>query len=218
MLYANSYLLCCSCSSFYRVLWDDLHLWPPKFSWTIKEQPVSDKKVSGTLPTLTISLSTPFLSFYPQTPLPVKWQPSKTNTRTRPLETWPVVTQWTSSLESEWHGPSPPCTGRVKENSSRSRRAPLLFPSPSSQSWHCCPLPFFFIAVDPPCPGASWVAREPPSCLLCFCSSRSGSSTSCCPLWRHIAMCLASNNEKGKCTSRCITPWSFFLQLCIWEV
>lgn len=213
MLYANSYLLYCSFSFFYRVLWVDLHLRPPEFPWAIKEQPLSNKKNPPVL--------SPFLfppSFYPQTPSPVKWQPSRTNTPTRPSETWRVVTQLTSSLESEWRGPSPPCTGKVRENSSRSRPARSLFPSPSSRSWHCCASSYFCTAVGPPCPGASWVAREPPSCSLCSCSSLSGSSISCCPLWRHTASSLASNNEKGKRASRYITPWSFFLPLCIWEI
>ncbi len=121
-------------------------------------------------------------SFPPlQIPLPARWQPSRTNTPMHPLEMWQVVMQLTSSWVSEWRGPSLLCTGTVRAKNLKSRRGRWRFPSPSSPSWHCCVFWHYCTAAGPLCPGASWGAREPPSCSPCSSYSQCGSSTSCCP-------------------------------------
>lgn len=142
---------------------------------------LSLKCSSEALPVRTILFSSCLFFCPPQIPLPARWQPSRTNTPMHPLEMWQVVMQLTSSWVSEWRGPSLLCTGTVRAKNSRSRRGRWHFPSPSSPSWHCWVFWHYCTAAGPLCPGASWGAREPPSCSPCSSSSQCGSSTSCWP-------------------------------------
>lgn len=189
-------------------------------SWTMKEQRLSLKWSSGALPVLTILLSSFSLWLFfcsLQTHLPARWQPSRTNTPMHPLEMWRVVMQLTSSWVSEWRGPSLPCTGTVRAKNLWSRPGRWRSPSPSSPSWHCCVLWLYCTAAGPLYLGASWGAREPPSCSPCSFSSWCGSSTSCCPRWKLTAMCLASEKDHKKDVLHCTTPIILPLCFCVYE-